>query len=171
MGRALRARFPGVPGPQPFPLLLLRSVVRNLQTLHEMKLVLGIGVALLVALGVGWAWGASGRSDINRALQVAELRESLLEGRAAVLDARLEIYSVNFGEASRHLEAARSTLRAADARLKGLDRQEDSKRLEIAFTRIDEAQRMAGQLNQDANSRAADAAKTLDEVLGNLAKR
>lgn len=146
-------------------------MVRNLQYFIEMKLILGIGVALLVALGVGWAWGASGRSDIDRALQIAELRDGLLEGRAAVLDARLEIYSVNFGEASRHLEAARSTLRAADARLKSLDRQEDSKRLEIAFTRIDEAQRMAGQLNQDANALAADAAKTINDVLGSAATR
>jgi hypothetical protein len=39
---------------------------------------------------------------------IAELRDGLLEGRAAVLEARLDIYSVNFGEASRHLEAARS---------------------------------------------------------------
>ena len=47
-----------------------------------------IGVALLVALGAGWVWGASGRSDLNRALRIAELRDGLLEGRAAVLDAR-----------------------------------------------------------------------------------
>ncbi len=135
------------------------------------KLVLGIGVALLVALGIGWAWGASGRSDITHALRIAELRNGLLEGRAAVLDARLDTYSVNFGEASRHLEEARSALRAADAQLDGLGRQEDAKRLQIALARIDEAQRMAGQLNQDANSLAADAAKTISEVLGNTAKR
>jgi hypothetical protein len=89
-----------------------------------MKRMLGIGVALLVALGVGWAWGASGRSDINRALLIDKLRDGLLEGRAAVLDARLDSYSVNFGEASRHLEAARSALRVAEARLNGLGRQE-----------------------------------------------
>lgn len=69
------------------------------------KLILGIGLALLVAVGVGWVWGASGRSNSDRALQIAELRAELLEGRAAVLDARLDIYSVNFGEASRHFEA------------------------------------------------------------------
>ena len=136
-----------------------------------MKRILGICVALLVALGVGWAWGAWGRSDINRALRIAELRDGLLEGRAAVLDARLDIYSVNFGEASRHLEAARSALRAADARLSGLGRQEDAQQLKIALTRIDEAQRMAGQLNQDANSLAADAAKTINDVLGSVMKR
>lgn len=130
-----------------------------------MKLILGIGVGLLVALGVGWVWGASGRADISRALQIAELRDGLLEGRAAVLDARLDIYSVNFGEASRHLEAARTALRAADARLKALGRQEDSKRLEVALARIDETQRMAGQLSQDANALAADAAKTISDVL------
>jgi hypothetical protein len=136
-----------------------------------MKRILGIGVALLVALGVGWVWGASGRSDISRALQIAELRDGLLEGRAAVLEARLDIYSVNFGEASRHLEMARSALRAADDRLNGLGRQEDAIQLKIALTRIDEAQRMAGQLSQDANSRAAEAARTINDVLGSIAKR
>ena len=58
------------------------------------------------------------------------------------------IYSVNFGEASRHLEAARSALRAAEARLKSLGRQADTKPLELALAKMDEAQRMAGQLNQ-----------------------
>ena len=135
-----------------------------------MNRILGIGVALLVALGAGWGWGASGKRDINRALQSAELRAVLLEGRTAVLDARLAIYSVNFGEASRHLEAARSALHAADARLKGLNRQEDVERLKIAMTRIDEAQRSAGQLNQDANALAADAAKTINDVLGSTQK-
>ena len=136
-----------------------------------MKRILVMGVALLVALGVGWVWGASGRSDISRALQLAELRVGLLEGRAAVLDARLDIYSVNFGEASRHLEMARSALRAADARLNDLGRQEDATQLKIALTRIDEAQRTAGQLSQDANSQAADAARMINDVLGSIAKR
>jgi hypothetical protein len=136
-----------------------------------MKRILGVGVALLVALGVGGVWGASGRSDISRALELAELRDGLLEGRAAVLDARLDIYSVNFGEASRHLEMARSALRAADARLNDLGRQEDATQLKIALTRIDEAQRMAGQLSQDANALAADAARTVNDVLGRSAKR
>ena len=136
-----------------------------------MKLILGIGVALVVALGVGWAWGAWGRAEIDGALQVAELRDNLLEGRAAVLDARLDIYSVNFGEASRHLEAARTALRAADARLNGLGRQEEATQLKVALTRIDEAQRMAGQLNQNAKSLAADAARTINDVLGRVAKR
>lgn len=136
-----------------------------------MKLVLGIGVAVLAALGVGWAWGASGRSDLHRAVQIAELRDDLLEARIAVLDTRLDIYGVNFGDASRHLEAARAALHAAVTRLNDLDRQDDATRLKVALTRIDEAQQMAGKLNQDANSLAADAAKTISEVLGRTPKR
>lgn len=80
----------------------------------------------------GCVWGASGRSDLNRALRIAELRDGLLEGRAAVLDGRLDIYSVNVGEASRHFEAARSALHATVARLNDLGRQADAKRLELA---------------------------------------
>jgi hypothetical protein len=39
------------------------------------------------------------------------------------------------------------------------------------LTRIDEAQRMAGQLNQDAKAVAADAAKTIHGVLETTGKR
>jgi hypothetical protein len=39
----------------------------------------------------------------------------------------------------------------------GLSRLEDAQRVEIALARIDEAQRMAGQLSQDPNALAADA--------------
>jgi hypothetical protein len=110
--------------------------------------------------------GVPGRSDSDRALQITELRAEVLEGRAAVLDARLDIYSVNFGEASRNFEAARAALHAANARLMSQSRTEEAKSLEAALTRIDEAQRLAGQLNQDANAVAADAAKILVDVLG-----
>ena len=103
---------------------------------------------------------------MGRALQSSVLRGELLDARAAVLDARLDIYSVNFGEASRHFETARSGVRAAKERLNGLGRQDDVKRLELAFIRIDEAQRLTGQLNQDANARAGEAAKAIAEVLG-----
>jgi hypothetical protein len=136
-----------------------------------MKAILGIGVAVLVALGAGWAWGAAGKADINRALRVAELQNDLLKGRAAVLDARLDIYSVNFGDASRHFEAARDALRAAEARFTDLGDREDAKPLALALMRITEAQRRAGQLNQDANAVAADAAKTINDVLGRTATR
>jgi hypothetical protein len=134
--------------------------------MNTAKLVLGVFVALMVALLAGWLWGSSGSGELNRALQASALRNDLLDGRGAVLDARLEIYSVNFGEASRHLEHARGSLRRADEQLKSLGRQEDVARLESALAQIDEAQRLAGKLDQTANARAAEAAKIIDAVLG-----
>ena len=135
------------------------------------KLVLGIAVALAVALLAGWIWGRSGRADMVRALQICELRGELLGARAAVLDARVAIYSVNFGEASKHLEGARGLLRRADERLKSLGRDDEVRQVQTALASIDDAQRMAGKLDQSANSRAGEAAKMVADVLDAEAKR
>jgi hypothetical protein len=139
--------------------------------MNKAKAVLGVFVALLVAGLGGWFWGASGTRAVDRALQESELRNDLLEARSSVLSARLDLYTINFGDASRRLEDARGALRRADEQLKSLGRQDDVKRLEPAFTRIDEAQRLAGQLDQSANARAAEAAKIIDDVLGTDAGR
>ena len=123
------------------------------------KLVLGIAVGLAVALLAGWIWGRSDRSDMARALQTSELRGELLGARAAILDARVAIYNVNFGEASRHLEGALGLLRRADERLKSLGRDDEVRQVQTALASIDDAQRMAGKLDQSANSRAGEAAR------------
>jgi hypothetical protein len=136
-----------------------------------MKLALGVVAGLAVALLAGWILGRSGRPDMAPALQTAELRGELLGARAAVLDARVAIYNVNFGEASRHLEDARGLLRRADARLKSLGRDDEVKQVQTALASMDEAQRTAGKLDQSANSRAGEAAKMLADVLDTEAKR
>jgi hypothetical protein len=131
---------------------------------------ISVAVALLVAALGGWLWGTSGRSGVARALQVSELRGELLGARAATLDARVAVYSVNFGEASRHLEDARGLLRRADERLKSLGRDDEVKQVETALAGIDDAQRLAGKLDQNANSRAGEAAKIVSDVLAAVAK-
>jgi len=135
------------------------------------KLILGMAVGLMVALLAGWSWGARNRSDMALALQTSELRGELLGGRAAVLDARVAIYSINFGEASGHLEGARGLLGRANARLKTLGRDEEIARVQMALASIEDAQRMAGKLDQSANARAGEAAKTLAEALDVETKR
>lgn len=135
------------------------------------KLILGIAAGLAVALLAGFIWGSSGQPDAARALQVSELRGELLGARAAVLDARVAIYNVNFGEASRHLEDARALLGRADARLKGLGRDDAVAQVQTALASIGDAQRMAGSLDQSANSRASEAAKTIADMLDAEAKR
>jgi hypothetical protein len=135
------------------------------------KLGFGIAAGLAIALFAGWIWGASGRSEMARALQTSDLRGELLGARAALLDARVAIYSINFGEASGHLEGARDLLARAVARLQSLGRDEEVKQLETALTRVDDAQRMARKLDQGANSRAGEAAKLVANVLDADAKR
>ena len=135
------------------------------------KLILGITGGLAVALLAGWFWGRSGRSDAVHTLQTSELRGELLGARAAALDARVAIYSVNFGEASRHLESARGLLGRADARLKSLGRDAEVTQVQTALASIDDAQRMTGKLDQNANSRAGEAAKVVADVLDAEAKR
>jgi hypothetical protein len=135
------------------------------------KLVLGITLGLVIALLAGWLWGASGRSDLAGALQAAELQSDLLGARAAVLDARVAIYSINFGEASKHLENARGLLGRAEERLKSLGRNAELKQVQAAQASIDEAQRMAGKLDQGANSRAGEAAKLIADALEAQGKR
>jgi hypothetical protein len=136
-----------------------------------MKLALGIAAGVAVALLAGWLLGRSGRPDTAAALQTSELRGELLGARAATLDARVAIYNVNFGEASKHLEDARGLLRRADERLKSLGRDDEVKQVQTALASIDEAQRMAGQLDQSANSRAGEAAKAVADVLDAETKR
>src|SRR5206468_5866891 len=78
--------------------------------------------AVLVALLAGFLWGASGKSTLDRALQRSELRNELLEARAATLAARVDVYNTNFGDASGHLEDARSVAGRAAQRLEALGR-------------------------------------------------
>jgi hypothetical protein len=136
-----------------------------------MTKIISVAVAIVIAAFGGWLWGTSGRSDAAGALQISELRGELLGARAAALDARVAIYSVNFGEASRHLENARGLLRRADERLKSLGRDAEVNQVQTAQAIIDDAQRMAGKLDQGANTRAGEAAKIIADMLEAEAKR
>jgi hypothetical protein len=122
-------------------------------------------LALLLVLGTGWLWGAFGRWEAERALEQTRLQADLIAGRSLLLDARLELYNVNFGNASRHLEEARQLLRGVseDLEARGLD--EQIKTLELALMTIDQAHSLAGKLDPAANSRAADAARLIAEIL------
>jgi hypothetical protein len=136
-----------------------------------MTKLIAVVVALLVTAFGGWLWGASGRWTAERERQALELRQELVEGRSALLDTRLDLYSVNFGEAIRHLEGARGLLRRAGERLKNLGRDDEVRQVQTALARIDDAQLMAGKLDQSANSRAGEAAKMVADVLDAEAKR
>jgi hypothetical protein len=135
------------------------------------KIALGVVLAVAIALLAGWLWGASGRRAAEHDLAAASLRDDLLEARTSVLAARVDLYNVNFGNASRHLQEALERLTPVSQQIKDLGRPEDAARVDRARTQTQEAQRLAAKLDQGANARAADAAAALDEVLQAGAKR
>jgi hypothetical protein len=130
-----------------------------------MNRVLAAALAVLLLFVGGWVWGGWGRSATDRALADAQIRNQLLDARGAVLDGRLEIYVVNFGNASRHFERAKERLTAARAQMTSAGRDQAVPRVDEALKQLDEAQNLAGLLDQAANSKGAAAAAIIDEVL------
>ena len=61
------------------------------------------------------------------------MRSDLFEARGSVPGARVELYNLNFGNASRHFEDAKGLLRRAAERLNTAGQQEDAKRLDPAW--------------------------------------
>ena len=68
------------------------------------KLIASAAVTLIVMLGVGYLWGASGRFSLQNALDDTRQQLDLAEARGALLEARVSLYNVNFGDASRHFD-------------------------------------------------------------------
>jgi hypothetical protein len=132
------------------------------------KKILGGLAAFLVALLAAFLWGASGKWSLEDALEQSTLRGDLLEARGAVQTARIALYNTNFGDASRSLDEARVVVERGVQRLRTLGRDSDAKQLEAAIVPVRDAQQLAGKLDLGANSRAADAEKTIDSVLQTL---
>jgi hypothetical protein len=131
--------------------------------MRAMKLA-GIGVVvLIVAVGLGFAWGAAGRSTAQDALDDVRQKLDIAEARGSILDARVSLYNVNFGEAQRQLEEAKVPLTRARDRAKADGRTQAADDLTKALGAAQEAQRLAAKLDQSANSRAAEALKAISE--------
>jgi hypothetical protein len=130
----------------------------------------GVALGILLAGLLGIGYGRSSTSVARSELEAARLRLQLVEARAQILDARVSLYLVNFGDASRHLAVARTGLGSAGARLTGAQQPELAAKVDRAIAEINAAQDHASRLSQDANSRAGEAARLLDEVLQALAR-
>ena len=113
--------------------------------------------ALIVCLGVGYAWGASGRRVVQTALERAQQQLDLAEARGALLDARVSLYNNNFGDAARRLDDAKAPLRKVKQRYQDDGESRAAASIDAALGHVDEAQRLAGKLDPAANTRAGEA--------------
>jgi hypothetical protein len=125
------------------------------------KLILIAAVTLIVTLGLGYAWGAYGRSAIQGALDDARQQLDLAEARGHLLDARVSLYNMNFGDASRRLEDAKAPLRRTRERYSDRDRDESARAMATAIEHVDEAQRLANKLDQSANTKTGEALEAI----------
>jgi hypothetical protein len=121
---------------------------------------IGVGV-LIVVLGVGFVWGASGRRVAERAVEDSKQQLDLAEARGRILEARVSLYNVNFGDAQRQLEDAKTPLTRARDRYQQDGKRDAAEGLSAAIAKVQEAQRLAGRLDQNANSQANEALKAI----------
>src|SRR5688572_22985835 len=97
-----------------------------------------IGLAvLIVTLGVGYAWGAYGRVAIQGALDDTRQQLDLAEARGHLLDARVSLYNMNFGDASRRLEEAKPALRRTRDRYSDRNKDEAARAVATALEHVD----------------------------------
>jgi hypothetical protein len=125
------------------------------------KVVLSVLVALVVCLGLGYGWGASGRFSVQRSLDDTRQQLDLAEARGRILDARVSLYNVNFGDASRNLEEAKPALRRVRERYQDAGRSDAAGSIEAAIRHVEEAQRLAGKLDQTSNAKAGEALEAI----------
>jgi hypothetical protein len=125
------------------------------------RLALTAVVALIVTLGIGYAWGGSGRGVLTQVLDDTKQQLDLAEARSALLDARVSLYNVNFGDASRHFEEAKPPLRRAQDRYQSAGKSEAAVSIAAALEHAAEGQRLSGKLDQAANGKAGDALEAI----------
>jgi hypothetical protein len=126
-----------------------------------MKLVLTGFVVVLVALGLGFAWGSSGRVTAQGALDDLRQQLDVADARTHILEARVSLYNVNFGDAQRQLDDAKGPLTKARDRAQAQGTKASVDAFTAALTHVQEAQRLAGRLDQNANNQATEALKAI----------
>lgn len=130
------------------------------------KLILSAFVALVVTLGLGFAWGASGRMAVQTELAEARQHLDVADARAQILDARVSLYNNNFGDASRHFEDAKGPLRRVKDRYQDQRRSDAAASIDAALGHVEEAQRLAGKLDLSANGKAGEALDAIKVAAG-----
>lgn len=132
--------------------------------MDKIKRALWISGALIVALLAGYLYGWWDSSTFAQQRDRAMLRLHLSQATALVLDARVNVYTTNFGNASQQLERAKRYLAGARPLLQRQGSRDQIPNLDQAVKLIEQAQALTRKFNQDANSQAEQAVELLRKV-------
>jgi hypothetical protein len=125
------------------------------------KLFLGVVIALIVCFGLGFAYGTSGRGELQSTVDGIKQQLDLAEARGEILDGRVSLYNNNFGDASRHFESAKAPLQRVKQRYQDESKREAVASIDTAATLLDDAQKMAAKLDPAANNKAGQALEAI----------
>jgi hypothetical protein len=129
-----------------------------------LKAVLVVLIALALACVGGWIWGATGRWRAEEGLAKAGIGLHLANARGDMLAARVDLFEVNFGDASRSLESANANLAAAAEAFDGMRLKDEAAAAREVAARVEDAKQLAGRLDQAANTRLAEAIRLLPKM-------
>ena len=130
--------------------------------MNRAKLALIGVVVLVVVFGIGYALGASGRRTAEQALSGTEQQIDIANARGLLLQARVSLYNVNFGDAQRQLQDAQAPLTRVRQRFQKDGNDAAVASVSAALEHAQQAQTLAGKLDQAANTEAAQALQALD---------
>lgn len=125
------------------------------------RIAMGVLGGLVLALGVGWCAGNSGRSEAELARRDAVERVETALARAQILDGRVSLFQNNFGEATKRFNDARAIVERMQTQLREQGQSERAGRLEVVLGHLREAQRLALALDHGAHNQAEEALKAL----------
>jgi hypothetical protein len=132
--------------------------------MSRLKLIGIVAALILAALGLGFAWGASGRVALVQGVEDMKQQLDVAEARGHILDARVSLYNVNFGNAQRELDDAKTPLARARDRAQAEGKKDAAEAFSAALDHVQNAQRLASRLDQTANSQADQALKSIQKA-------
>jgi hypothetical protein len=128
-------------------------------TLKTLGIVAG---SIVLAFGVGWYVGASGRAALSLQLAQTGLGADATEVRASILDARLSLAQSNFGDARRAMQRAQGAAQRVEVRLRELGQADRASGVQTVLAHLGEADRLATALDPGADQAAQQALRTLE---------
>lgn len=129
-----------------------------------LKIVGAVILAVILALASGWVWGTAGRLELQAKLDDTTLQLHMSEARARLLAARVDLYSLNFGAATKNLESAKLPLEGA---LGVFEQEGDTARantIRATLASTEEGRSLAAQVNQSAQASVERALSSLAQA-------
>ena len=94
----------------------------------------------------------------------ADTQRGLADARTLILEGRVSLFLVNFGEASQRFDAARTLVERVQLSLRETGQSERAGRLQIVLAHLSDAQRLASALDPTAQGAADEAYRALKTV-------